>query len=245
MAENPLAERRPAYAFAALAAISIALWVVVTVASARAPSATPFLAAGAAGAGAGAAGLVLQLAKPRLKLGPVLRAAAVIAVALAIAMPAGAVKYTYGGTGSVAVSMSFSPVTLEHGATTPFAGTIVLVNDGSTTVRVRPHFEVRVTDPTGFVLPFVWDGCAIPQPAPPTERDLVELAPGGTYEWPFRQPVAWSDQSARADCGAVLVSKAGTHRVSGFFSSASFDAFALVPVWAGTLSTDGFPVDVH
>ena len=229
-----------------LAGASVALCVVVLVSGAKAPSTTPYLAMGASAAASGGAGAVLQLAKRKVPLKPAARAAIVLGVAFLTLLPAGALRYTYGSEGSLAITLSASPLSLNFGTPSSITGEISLYNDGATTVRVLPSYEVRVTDPSGLPRPQVWDGCTIPAPPAPTERALVEVPPGGLIHWSFTLSVAWADQSGAATpCGAVLLSSRGIHNIAGSFESHGFPAFALVPVWTNLVTSERAALTVH
>jgi hypothetical protein len=213
--------------------------VVVAVAGARAPSTTPFLAGGAAAAAAGAAGAAVQVARRRLPLSSAAHAVIVLGVAFITVFPAGAIKYTYGSTGSLAISLIVSPASADWGSAVTLTGEVSLYNDGSTVVRVRPIFEVRVQSPLGVPRPRVWEACTLPAAPAPTEADLVEVQPGSLLQWPFSIPIAWDDLSgAQVPCGAVLIADRGVHQVVGGFASRPFGALALVPVWSATLSSE-------
>ncbi len=145
-----------------LAGASVALCIVVLVSAAKAPSTTPYLAMGAAAAAAGGAGAVVQLAKRKVPFNAAAHGAIVLGVAFLTILPAGALRYTYGSEGSLAITLTASPLSLNFGTPSSITGEISLYNDGATTVRVLPRYEVRVTDPSGLPLPQVWDGCVIP-----------------------------------------------------------------------------------
>ena len=223
------------------------LCLVVLISGARAPSMTPFLAAGAGAAGAGSAGAVLQLTKRRLRLPSAARVALVLVTALLVALPAGGLKYSYGSTGSAAIALTLlSPTTIDWESSSALSGEVSLYNDGDTTLRVRPVFDVRVSDPSGLVLlRYAGNRCPIALPGPSAERDLVEIAPGALLRWSFTLPVAWSGQPSQdTPCGAVVIAARGAHSVVGLFSSAPFNAFALVPVWDASLASEPTVVNV-
>lgn len=231
-------ESRALYAWAALTGTSLALCIVVAVSAARAPSTTPFMACGAAAAVAGVAGAAVEVSKRRIPMSAAVHAAIVLGVAFITILPAGAVRYTYGSTGSLAITLTAAPLNVAWESPAVLHGTISLYNDGATTLRVRPIYEVRVLDPTGSPRPLVSAACQIPALPTPTERDLVEIPPGALVDWPFDLPIAWADQgSSGQQCGSVLIADHGAHQIVGIFESRPFQGFLLVPVWASSLTS--------
>jgi hypothetical protein len=167
-------------------------------------------------------------------------------VAFLTVLPAGALRYTYGDDGSLAITLSDAPLVLTFGTPSSVSGTISLYNDGATTVRVLPRYEVRVTDPAGLPRPQVWGACTIPAQPAPTEHALVEVPPGGLIKWSFTLPIAWADQSGTTTpCGSVLLAERGEHHLTGSFDSRGFPAIALVPVWTNTLTSEPATLAVH
>jgi hypothetical protein len=220
--------------------------IVVAVAGARAPSSTPFFAAGAAAAVAAAAGAVVEVARRRLPLKGAAHAAIVLGVAFITIIPAGAVKYTYGSTGSLAISLTASPAVVSWGSTSALVGEVAVYNDGGTTVRVLPSFSLRVSDPGGLARPQFRQGCAVPQVLPPSERDLVEVPPGELLRYPFSIPLAWEGQTGpETQCGSLIIGERGGHLVSATFDSHSFGGFALVPIWVNTLTSQPAALSVQ
>ena len=226
-------------------AAAVALYLVVAVAGARAPSVTPFLAAAGGAAGASAAGIAVQLAERKLKLKLPAKLCCIALVAVLLLFASGGTRYTYGSVGDLAVTLEFSPPSIGSGSASAISGNITLFNVGKTTVRVNPHFELRVTDPMGASVLRFSQGCT-GHAVPPVEADLVEMPPDGFLRSAFTLPVVWSVSAGpSAPCGAALMEATGDYRVVGIVSSGPFAAPGLVPVWAGEVASEALTLQVR
>lgn len=237
--------RAHAYAWVTVLAAALALYLVVQVAGARAPSVTPFVAAVGGAAGAAAAGIATQLAGRKVKLKAPVKLSSIALVAVLLLFASGGVRYTYGSVGDLAATLEVSPPSIAAGTPGGISGNLTLFNVGTTVVRVNPHFEVRLTNPTGGAVLRYAQGC-VGRVVPQVEADLIELPPGAYLRLAFALPVVWSaDDGAFAPCGAALLDSTGTYRLVGVVSSGPFNAPALVPVWAGEVFSEAKTLQVR
>jgi len=237
--------RAHAYAWVTVLAAALALYLVVAVAGPRAPSVTPFLAAAGGAAGAAAAGIAVQLAERKKKLKLPVKLACIALVAALLLFASGGVRYTYGSVGDLAVTLEFTPPSIASGAPVAVSGNLTLFNVGTTVVRVNPHFEVRLTNPTGGAVLRFSQGC-VGRVAPQVEADLIELPPDGYLRSAFSLAVVWSaGDGPIAPCGAALLESTGDYQLFGVVSSGPFNAPGLVPVWAGELTSEGKTLQVR
>ncbi len=237
--------RAHAYAWVTVLAAAVALYLVVVVAGSRAPSATPYLALAGGAAGAAVAGIALEAAERRVKVRLPLKLATIALAAVVLLFAAGGTRYTYGAAGDLAVTLEFSPPAVVYGTTASVSGNLTLFNVGSTIVRVNPHFELIVTNPQGAAVLRFSQGC-IGRVAPPVEADLVELAPDGYIQSPFRLSFVWSAGAGpTAPCGAALLEGTGDFHIVGLASSGPFNAPGLVPVWAGEVNSEAKTLPVR
>jgi len=246
-------ERKPApilaYTAVGLLTGAVLLLIFIAIAGSHVLVVTPFVMVAGGAAAAGATGVSCSIAARKIPISAVKQTALLLAAFLIAAALAGGGKYAYGGSGAANIDLEFEPDHLAKGIPANITGSIIITNAGASTIRVNPHFELYLIDPSGVRALRFLQGCPIAVPPPPTEARLIEIAPGAKLVWPFKMAVVWSDSTGAVDvenasCGAAILQASGTHGVTGFFSSQTFDAPALVPVWSGELTSARHPLEV-
>lgn len=146
-------------------------------------------------------------------------------------------RYTYGSEGDLEYAYTVETTQLAFGVNVSIQAVGTITNIGKTTVRLAPTFTVKALGPND--VPF-WthnEDCTHGDGFPPDDHVFVEVAPGSSRSYGLGFAVHWvanaSAPPTEGDraCGAFLLDRPGTYRVTAVMSSGPLLGATTLPVW--------------